>query len=95
MLRILAAISLIVLLGAGCSDDKNPVKQYGKTLTVSLEKAEKAKILADMLTIRTEIMRYKAEHNEFPQSLDDLNMKDINADMYRYNSETGEVALAQ
>jgi hypothetical protein len=95
MLRILTAIGLIVILGVGCSDDQNPVRQYGKTLTGSLGKAEKAKALADMRTIKTEIMRYKAEHDQFPQSLDDLNMKDINAGMYRYNTETGEVALAQ
>jgi hypothetical protein len=95
MLRILLAITMIALIGISCSDDKNPVKEYGSTLTGAVKKAEKAKVVADMLTIKAEIMRYKTERGEFPPSLQALNMKEIYPDLYRYNSETGEVSLAQ
>jgi PBP1b-binding outer membrane lipoprotein LpoB len=95
MLRIMAFITLAILIGAGCSDDKNPVREYGTTLTGAVKKAEKTKVLADMATIRSEIMRYKAENSVFPPSLNDLNMKDIDTDLYTYNPETGQVALAQ
>ena len=95
MLRIMMVITLAILIGASCSDDKNPVREYGSTLTGAVKKAEKTKVLADMLTIRTEIMRYKAENGAFPQSLNDLKMKGIDPDLYKYNPETGHVAPAQ
>jgi hypothetical protein len=95
MLRIIVAISLAILIGAGCSDDKNPVREYGSALTGAVKKAEKTKGLADMLTIRTEIMRYKTENGEFPQSLVDLKMKDLDPDLYNYNPETGQVMPIQ
>jgi PBP1b-binding outer membrane lipoprotein LpoB len=94
MPRIILVISLTILIGAGCSDEKNPVREYGSTLTGAVKKAEKTKVLADMLTIRSEIMRYKAENGSFPPSLDDLRMKDIDSDLYTYNPETGQIALA-
>jgi len=95
MVRCALIITLAILIGASCSEDKNPVKEYGSTLTGAVKKAEKTKALADMLTIRTEIMRYKADQGEFPQSLDDLTMNDIDPDLYTYNPETGHVSLAQ
>jgi hypothetical protein len=95
MLRIMVVVALTILVGAGCSDDKNPVREYGSTLTGAVKKAEKTKVLADMVTIRAEIMRYKADNGEFPQSLNALNMKDIKPDLYNYNPETGEVSRAQ
>lgn len=95
MLRIMVVIALAMLVGAGCSDDKNPVREYGSTLTGAVKKAEKAKVLADMVTIKAEIMRYKTERGDFPPSLQALNMREIYPDLYRYNPETGEVSLAQ
>jgi hypothetical protein len=95
MLRIMVVIALAILAGASCSDDKNPVREYGSTLTGAIKKAEKAKVTADLVTIKAEIMRYKAERGEFPPSLQALNMRDIYPDLYRYNPETGEVSTAQ
>lgn len=95
MLRIMAVVTLAILIGASCSDDKNPVREYGSTLTGAVKKAEKTKVLADMVAIKSEIMRYKTENGAFPQSLNDLNMKEIDPDLYNYNPETGQVALAQ
>ncbi len=95
MLRIMAVITLATLIAAGCSDDKNPVREYGSTLTGAVKKAERAKVLADMLTIKSEIMRYKTENGSFPQSLNDLNLKKIYSELYTYDPETGAVALAQ
>ena len=85
--RINACISVIIIIcafltAAGCSDDKNPVREYGSTLTGAIKKADKAKANADLLTIKMEIMRYKAESGEFPLSLHALNMKDIYIDFY-------------
>ncbi len=95
MLRIMAVITLAILIGASCSDEKNPVREYGSTLTGAVKKAEKTKVLADMVTIRSEIMQYKAENGAFPPGLNDLRMKDIDPDLYNYNPETGQVALAK
>ena len=95
MLRIMVLICLVILAGAGCSDDKNPLREYGSTLTGAVKKAERTKVLADMMTIKAEIMRYKAENGAFPPSLQALNMREIYPDLYKYNPETGEVALAQ
>ena len=95
MLRIIMVVALAILIGTSCSDDKNPVREYGSTLTGAVKKAERAKVLADMVAIKAEIMRYKAENGSFPPSLRALNMKEIYPDLYQYNPETGEVSLAQ
>ncbi|MCX5899166.1 MAG: hypothetical protein NTX06_00260 [Proteobacteria bacterium] len=95
MLRIMVVIALAILIETSCSDDKNPVREYGSTLTGAVKKAERAKVLADMVTIKAEIMRYKAERGDFPPSLQALNMREIYPDLYRYNPETGEVSVAQ
>ena len=95
MLRIMVAIALVILIGTSCSDDKNPVREYGSTLTGAVKKAERAKVVADMVAIKAEIMRYRAENGNPPPSLQALNMKEIYPNLYRYDPETGEVSLAQ
>ncbi len=95
MLRIMVCVALAVLIGTSCSDDKNPVREYGSTLTGAVKKAERAKVVADLVAIKAEIMRYRAENGNPPPSLQALNMKEIYPDLYRYNPETGEVALKQ
>ena len=95
MLRVILVLALAIFFGPGCSDDKNPVREYGSTLTGAVKKAERAKVLADLLTIKAEIMRYKAESGAFPPTLQALNMREIYPDLYRYNPETGEVSVAQ
>ena len=95
MVRIMLLIALAVLVGTDCSEDQNPVSQYGKNLTGAVKKAEKTKVTADLLTIKTEIIRYKAEHGSFPPSLEALNLKDIYPHLYTYDPETGAVAVAR
>jgi hypothetical protein len=95
MRRIMLVITMAIIIGAGCSDDKNPVREYGSTLTGAVKKAEKTKVLADLLSIKTEITRYKTENGAFPQSLVDLNMRGIDPDLYTYNPQTGQVSVSQ
>ena len=95
MRRFFIVFILALSIGAGCSDDQNPLRQYGKTLTGSLGKAEKAKIVADLRTIRAEIVRYKSENGEYPPTIEALNLPNIYPGAYNYNSETGEVTQAQ
>jgi hypothetical protein len=95
IVRILIIIAFAVLAGAGCSDDKNPVREYGSTLTGAVKKAERAKAVADLVTIRVAIMSYKAERGEYPPNLRALNMREIYPDMYSYDPETGAVDLKQ
>jgi len=95
IVRIFLIIVFAILAGAGCSDDKNPVREYGNTLTGAVKKAERTKVLTDMVTIKAEIMRYKAERGEYPPSLQALNMREIYPDLYSYDPETGVVALKQ
>lgn len=95
MAKIGALLIFAFLVAAGCSDDNNPVKEYGDTLTGAVKKAEKAKTVADLMTIKAEIMRYKIERGEYPPNLQALNMRDIYPDMYRYDPETGAIAPAE
>ena len=95
MARMVAIIVFACVMATGCSDDNNPFRVYGSTLTGAVKKAEKAKVVSDLVTINAEIMRYKAERGEYPTSLQVLNMRDIYSDMYTYDPETGAVALKQ
>ena len=95
MARIALVFVFAFLATTGCSDDKNPVREYGSTLTGAVKKAEKAKTVADLVTIKAEIMRYKAESGEYPPNLQALKMKDLYPNLYTYDPETGAVALKQ
>jgi hypothetical protein len=95
MARILAVIAFAFLAATGCSDDKNPIRQYGNTLTGAVKKADKAKAVADLVAIKSEIMRYKAESGEYPPDLQALKIREIYPDLYSYDPETGAVALKQ
>lgn len=93
MARTIAIIAFACLMATGCSDDKNPVREYGTTLTGAVKKAEKAKAVADLVTIKAELMRYKAEHGEYPSNLESLNLPDIYPGVYTYDPETGAIAV--
>jgi hypothetical protein len=71
------------------------VREYGQNLTGAVKKADQAKAMADLLPIKAEVLRYKAENNQYPQSLQALNLQDIRPDLYSYDPETGSVSLAQ
>lgn len=95
MVRTAAIISFICLVATGCSDDKNPVREYGTTLTGAVKKAERAKAVADLVTIKAEIMRHKAANGQYPPSLQELNLRDIYPNHYTYDPETGSITLEQ
>ena len=94
-MRIAIFIFVSALLAFGCSDSKNPVREYGSNLTGAVKKAEQAKVIADLTTIKMEIMRYKAENGEFPPSLQALGNKAVNPDLFAYDPATGTVSPAR
>lgn len=93
--RTAVVIAFALVAALGCSDSSNPVREYGSTLTGGLKKADRAKASADLLTIKAEIMRYKAERGQYPPSLEALRLQDIRPGLYSYDPETGAVALAR
>jgi PBP1b-binding outer membrane lipoprotein LpoB len=58
---ILAGLSLLIgslLVFASCSDEKNPVQQYGNTITQSYKSAQKLDDKVNILEVRKSIQEF-------------------------------------
>ena len=81
----------------GCKEKpKNPVEEYGNTLINAYQKSQGAVEIANLDAIKKSIRRYRAEHEEYPKSLtdiEDLAGITIDPDKYDYDPATGTVAL--
>jgi hypothetical protein len=86
---------LLVLTASGCKkgrdaaiETKTVVKQYADGMS---KFPSKTTAITELASMRQAINMYKVEHEEYPESLSDLNMKIENPDNYEYNSQTGKV----
>ena len=81
----------------GCKEKpKNPVEEYGNTLINAYQKSQGAVEIANLDAIKKSVRRYRAEHEEYPKSLtdiEDLAGITIDPDKYDYDPATGTVAL--
>jgi hypothetical protein len=91
LLLFVIALSLLT----ACKE-KNPVEEYGTGLIHSYQKSQDAAETANLDAIKKSLQQYRAEHEEYPRSLKDIeNMAGvlIDPDRYDYNPQTGSVSL--
>jgi hypothetical protein len=98
---ILAGLSLLIgsfLVLASCSDEKNPVQQYGNTMTQSYKSARTLDSKVNILEIRKSIQEFFAANGRYPADLNELSgfngiiLKD---DKYGYDPANGTLVEKQ
>jgi hypothetical protein len=95
MNQILAGLSLLfvsLLVLASCSDDKNPVQQYGNTMTQSYNSARKLDSKVNLLEVRKSIQEFYAANGRYPADLNELSAFNgiaLKGDKYAYDPATG------
>jgi hypothetical protein len=94
---LLVPCILVFFLAWGCKEKpKNPVEEYGNTLIQSYQKSQAAAEVANLDAIKKAVQRYRAEHEEYPKSLTDIEAMagmTIDPAKYDYDPATGTVAL--
>lgn len=75
-----------------CSDDRNPVQQYGHTMVESLKTTKKIEKKANVQAMQQSIQEYYAANGRYPSDLNEVaafNGMTLESNKYDYNPETG------
>ncbi|MEK6743719.1 MAG: hypothetical protein AABZ15_08915 [Nitrospirota bacterium] len=83
-------VSLLVI--SSCSDDKNPVQQYGNTMTQSYKSAQKLDSKVNILEVRKSIQEFHSANGRYPADLNELsgfNGIILKSDKFEYDPATG------
>ena len=95
--RLSLLFCLVILLSA-CSDEKNPVQQYGNTMTQSYKSAQKLDSKVNILEIRKSIQEFFAANGRYPADLSELagfNGVTLRGDKFEYDPANGTLAEKQ
>jgi hypothetical protein len=101
MNQILAGLSLLfvsLLVLASCSDDKNPVQQYGNTMTQSYNSARKLDSKVNLLEVRKSIQEFYAANGRYTADLHELSAFNgiaLKGDKYEYDPAAGTLMEKQ
>jgi hypothetical protein len=77
---------------SSCSDDKNPVQQYGNTMVQSYKSAQKLDAKVNIEQVRKSIQEFHAANGRFPADLNEVssfNGISLKSDNYDYNPSSG------
>ena len=93
----LVPIGLSMVLGlcfflASCSDDKDPVQQYGNTITQSRKSAQNLDRKVNILEVQKSIQEFYASNGRYPIDLSELsgfNGVTLKVDTFDYDPATG------
>jgi len=98
---ILAGLPLLFgsfLALTSCSDEKNPVQQYGNTMTQSYKSAQKLDAKVNILEVRKSIQEFYAANGRYPADLNELagfNGITLKGDRYEYDPASGTLVEKQ
>ena len=87
-----------LLLMCSCSDEKNPVQQYGNTMTQSYKSAQKLDSKVNILEVRKSIQEFYAANGRYPAELNELagfNGIILKSDKYEYDPASGTLLEKQ
>ncbi len=95
MKQIIGVSSLLFglfLVLSSCSDEKNPVQQYGNTMTQAYKSAQKLDSKVNILEVRKSIQEFYAANGRYPADLNELqgfNGITLKGDTYEYDAVNG------
>jgi hypothetical protein len=82
----------LYLVLTGCSDDKNPVQQFGNTLLQPLKTTKAVEKKVNVLEVQKSIQEFYAANGRYPADLNEVtafNGMTLESDRYDYNPATG------
>ena len=88
----LVVSSLLLCAVVSCSDEKNPAKQYGNTLTQSLKNTKKFDKDLNVEQIQKSILEFNAANGRYPADLSELTSFSgltLKSDNYEYDPANG------
>lgn len=94
-LLFLSALVLFILVSCG-EEPKNPVAEYGNSLTDAYKKGQKAGEISNLDAVRKAVQAYYALNGRYPQSLDEIKGSigsEMDMSKYSYDPQTGTVNL--
>lgn len=101
MKQILTGLYLmfgLILVLPSCSDEKNPVQQYGNTMTQSYKSARNLDSKVNILEVRKSIQEFYAANGRYPADLTELsgfNGITLKGDKYEYDPANGTLSEKQ
>jgi len=93
---IVLFVSLCTL--ASCSDDRNPAKQYGNTLTQSYKNAKDTGNKVNIQQVQKSIQEFYAANGRYPADLGEVsafNGMELKHDDFSYDPATGTLSEKQ
>ncbi len=96
-LRNLIALCAVLIL-ASCTEENNPVQQYGNTVTGTYKKAKQLDNKVNVQQVQKSIQEFYAANNRYPATLQELsafNGISLKSDNYDYNPVTGSITEKQ
>jgi hypothetical protein len=101
MKQSLAGVFLLFvsfLVFVSCSDDKNPVQQYGNTMTQSYKSAQKLDSKVNIIEVRKSVQDFYAANSRYPADLNELsgfNGVTLKSGKYVYDPANGTLVEKQ
>ena len=101
MKLILVRLSLLLgsfLVLPSCSDEKNPVQQYGNTMTQSYKNAQKLDSKVNILEVKKSLQEFYAANGRYPADLNELsgfNGITLKGDKFEYDPANGTLIEKQ
>jgi hypothetical protein len=101
MNQIIAGLCLLLvsfLVLVSCSEEKNPVQQYGNTMTQSYKSARNLDSKVNLLEVRKSIQEFYVANGRYPADLNELsgfNGITLKGDKYSYDTTTGTLVEKQ
>ncbi len=89
--KIILIIFVILLIGviSSCQNERNIVEDASQK---TLELPDKARVTTDLLTLRSVIKQKSAISNQYPETLEELNLNlNMPISDYKYDKNTGTV----
>ncbi|MCG2722879.1 MAG: hypothetical protein L6290_12840 [Thermodesulfovibrionales bacterium] len=96
--NIIPCLLSMAFLFACSEGPKNPVAEYGDALTGAYKRGQQAGETANLDAVKKTVGIYRATHDNYPQSLDDIKdlmTSKIDLSRYEYNPENGAVSLKE
>ncbi len=99
LLSLLFSVLLVSLFSlVSCSDDKNPVQQYGNSMVQSYKNAQNVKHKTDVQQAQRSIQEFHAANGRYPADLNEVSAISgtrLAGDNYDYDPATGTLKEKQ
>ncbi|KAF0143177.1 MAG: hypothetical protein FD156_2803 [Nitrospirae bacterium] len=96
-MKVLIIALFVVFFFTACDEKpKNPVSEYGNSLTDAYKKGQQAGETANLDAVRKAVQAYYAQNGRYPQSLDEIKGSigsEMDMSKYSYDPQTGTVNL--